>query len=135
MSSEGDHDITLSTTQKMPGEYETSASFIERLGANTDTYLQCFFEAWGTRCAEKPWLVLFLGSCLVIACGHGVKYLYVTTDPIELWASPLSRSRIERAYFDEHFEPFYRTEQVCIVTDFTNIYRGIVLNRCTGWSR
>lgn len=107
-----DRDITVPAAQKMPGEYETTASFIERLGANTDTYLQRFFEAWGTRCADRPWLVLFLGLCLVVTLGHGVKYLHVTTDPIELWASPLSRSRLEREYFDEHFEPFYRTEQV-----------------------
>lgn len=40
----------------------------------------------------------------------------VTTDPVELWASPYSRSRIEREYFDEHFEPFYRTEQIIIST-------------------
>ena len=38
----------------------------------------------------------------------------LTTDPIELWASPTSRSRIERTFFEEHFRPFYRAEQVII---------------------
>ena len=38
----------------------------------------------------------------------------MTTDPIELWASPASRSRVERAFFDETFRPFYRTEQIII---------------------
>lgn len=38
----------------------------------------------------------------------------VTTDPVELWASPISRSRVEKEYFDSHFEPFYRTEQIII---------------------
>ena len=38
----------------------------------------------------------------------------MTTDPIELWASPDSRSRVERKFFDETFRPFYRTEQVII---------------------
>lgn len=92
----------------------TGSSFLEKIGANTDTFLQKGFERWGKYCAEKPWLVLFIGMCAVVAFGHGVKYLKVTTDPVELWASPTSRSRIEREYFDSHFEPFYRTEQIII---------------------
>jgi len=65
-------------------------------------------------CARNPWLVLFLGLCVIVGMGHGIKYINVTTDPVELWASPDSRSRVEREYFDSHFEPFYRTEQVII---------------------
>ncbi|CAG9824583.1 unnamed protein product [Phaedon cochleariae] len=38
----------------------------------------------------------------------------IVTDPVELWASPTSRSRVEKEYFDSHFEPFYRTEMVII---------------------
>ena len=38
----------------------------------------------------------------------------MTTDPIELWAAPESRSRVERKFFDETFRPFYRTEQIII---------------------
>lgn len=38
----------------------------------------------------------------------------VTTDPVELWASPSSRSRVEKEYFDSHFDPFYRNEQIII---------------------
>lgn len=38
----------------------------------------------------------------------------VTTDPVELWASPNSRSRREKDYFDSIFGPFYRTAQVFI---------------------
>lgn len=99
---------------KMPGEYHGTSSFIEKLGANTDTYLQRFFQSWGTMCARYPWLVLLIGACVVVALGHGIKYLKVTTDPVELWASPLSRSRVERHYYDSHFEPFYRNEQIII---------------------
>jgi Niemann-Pick C1 protein len=65
-------------------------------------------------CARYPWLVLFLGLCVVVGLGHGIKYIQVTTNPVELWASPHSRSRVEREYFDSQFEPFYRTEQVII---------------------
>lgn len=49
--------------------------------------------------------------------GHGVKYLKIITDPVELWAAPNSRSRIEREFFDSNFEPFYRIEQIIIKSD------------------
>lgn len=48
--------------------------------------------------------------------GYGIRFLHVTTNPVELWASPHSRSRIEREYFDSHFGPFYRIEQIIITT-------------------
>ncbi|XP_017782929.1 PREDICTED: Niemann-Pick C1 protein isoform X2 [Nicrophorus vespilloides] len=115
VTSETDHELDTHSINKMPGEYDVvSSSFLEKLGANTDTYLQRFFERWGVYCASRPWFVLFLGACLVIALGHGIKYLKVTTDPVELWASPSSRSRVEREIFDSHFEPFYRNEQIII---------------------
>lgn len=100
----------------MPGEYGDDGAgvvtFIERLGANTDSYLERIFYKWGKFCADNPWLVLFFGGCVIVALGHGIKYLRITTDPVELWASPSSRSRIEKEYYDSHFQPFYRTEQV-----------------------
>lgn len=46
--------------------------------------------------------------------GHGIKYINITTNPVELWASPNSRARVEREYFDKNFEPFYRIEQIII---------------------
>ena len=44
----------------------------------------------------------------------GIVRLEITTNPVELWASPSSRSRIEKDYFDRRFEPFYRTEMIII---------------------
>lgn len=101
----------------MPGEYSNGerggvATFIERLGADADSWLERAFYRWGKFCAERPWLVLFFGGCVIVTLGHGIKYLRITTDPVELWASPNSRSRIEKEYYDSHFQPFYRTEQV-----------------------
>lgn len=126
VTSEIDHEMDTHSISKMPGEYHsTSSTFIEKLGANTDTYLQRFFQCWGTTCARYPWLVLFLGACVVVGLGHGIKYLKVTTDPVELWASPLSRSRLERHYYDSHFEPFYRNEQIIIKSvGLSNIYHN-----------
>ncbi|XP_076243132.1 Niemann-Pick type C-1a isoform X2 [Calliopsis andreniformis] len=95
---------------------EQHSTFIERLGAGTDKLLAEFFCWWGTACASRPWFVLFVGFLFIVGLGHGIKYIHVTTDPVELWAAPESRSRIERKYFDEHFEPFYRTEQIIITS-------------------
>lgn len=67
-------------------------------------------------CASRPWFVLFVGFLFIISLGHGIKYIHVTTDPVELWAAPQSRSRIEKEYFDQRFEPFYRTEQIIITS-------------------
>lgn len=33
---------------------------------------------------------------------------------MELWSPPTSESRLEKAYFDEHFGPFFRTEQIIL---------------------
>ncbi|XP_068988762.1 NPC intracellular cholesterol transporter 1 isoform X5 [Bombus flavifrons] len=95
---------------------EEQSTFIERLGAGTDKLLAEFFCWWGTACASRPWFVLFVGFLFIISLGHGIKYIHVTTDPVELWAAPQSRSRIEKEYFDQHFEPFYRTEQIIITS-------------------
>ncbi|XP_068617935.1 NPC intracellular cholesterol transporter 1 isoform X2 [Battus philenor] len=92
----------------------SDATFFEKLGAETETKLEDFFQWWGCIMASRPWIVLFLGLCLVVGLGHGIKYMQVTTNPVELWAAPNSRSRVERNFFDSHFEPFYRTEMLII---------------------
>lgn len=51
---------------------------------------------------------------------HGIKYLSITTDPVELWASPTSRSRVEREFFDSNFEPFYRVQQIILTPKNTD---------------
>lgn len=64
--------------------------------------------------ANHSTIVLFLSSYVVIAIGYGAFDLSVTTNPVEIWAGPNSRSRLEKEYFDENFRPFYRTEQIFI---------------------
>ena len=71
-------------------------------------------------CARRPWLVLFLGLSIAGALAVGVIYVEVTLDPVELWASPTSRSRQEKDYFDKNFGPFYRTTQVIIHAENMN---------------
>lgn len=38
----------------------------------------------------------------------------VTTNPVELWSAPTSLYRVEKNYFDQNFQPFYRIEQLII---------------------
>lgn len=53
----------------------------------------------------------------------GLRYMRITTDPVELWSAPHSRARLEKQYFDEHFGPFFRTEQLIITTPWTNWFQ------------
>ncbi|ROT61660.1 niemann-pick C1 [Penaeus vannamei] len=89
-------------------------SFFEKLGSSLEDYLERFFTSWGTVCADHPWTVLIVGVLISIGLSVGIIYLKVTTNPVELWAAPNSKSRIEKDYFDKNFEPFYRTEMLII---------------------
>ncbi|XP_037927352.1 NPC intracellular cholesterol transporter 1 isoform X3 [Teleopsis dalmanni] len=93
---------------------ENESGYFDQLGAKTEKYLEAFFTAWGTFFASSPWLTLVGGICFVAVLGCGIKYLDITTDPVKLWASPMSRSRVEREYFDSTFQPFFRLEQIII---------------------
>lgn len=69
---------------------------------------------YSTVFAKYPIITLFTISYIVVGLCHGIKYLSVTVNPIEIWAAPSSRSRLEKDYFDNRFQPFYRTEQIYI---------------------
>ncbi|XP_001355048.3 NPC intracellular cholesterol transporter 1 homolog 1b [Drosophila pseudoobscura] len=82
------------------------------------------FRAWGTFCAKHPVLVLALCSWAIAGISYGIRYMSITTDPVELWAGDESQTRLEKDYFDQHFGPFYRTNQIFIKainqTNFTH---------------
>lgn len=87
---------------------------LERAGAWMDSSLETFFTAWGTACARYPWVVVVVGVAVTVGLSCGILHLQVTTDPVQLWASPRSRSRLEKEFFDSTFQPFYRTEMLII---------------------
>jgi Niemann-Pick C1 protein len=66
--------------------------------------------------AKNPVLVIAIASWCVAILSFGIQYLEVTTDPVKIWASPTSQSRIEKDYFESRFEPFYRSEQIFFKT-------------------
>lgn len=72
------------------------------------------FTMWGSFAARHPLPIIFTSFIMAGVLSAGIARLQVTTDPVEIWASPQSRSRIEKEFFDKEFRPFYRTTQVII---------------------
>lgn len=44
----------------------------------------------------------------------GLRFIELTTDPVELWSAPNSRARKEKDFHDTHFGPFFRTNQLIL---------------------
>ncbi|XP_072021310.1 NPC intracellular cholesterol transporter 1-like [Amphiura filiformis] len=93
----------------------------ERLGETIHRYLSLFFQKWGTLCAGHPIIVILITIVVVTCFSVGIMFLEVTTDPVELWSPPASRSRLEKNYFDSSFGPFYRTEMLIITAPTFNV--------------
>ena len=89
-------------------------SRMERAGVWIETSMTNFFTNWGITCAKYPVPVIILSVGFAAGLCTGIQWLNVETNPVELWAAPQSRSRVEKAYYDEVFRPFYRTQQVII---------------------
>uniref|UniRef100_A0A8C9VC67 Niemann-Pick disease, type C1 n=1 Tax=Scleropages formosus TaxID=113540 RepID=A0A8C9VC67_SCLFO len=96
----------------------------ETLGQAFEVCLRNYFSVWGSFCVHHPLVIVLCSLVLVTACSSGLVYMRVTTDPVELWSSPRSQARHEKEYFDMHFGPFFRTEQLIITTtlDSASIY-------------
>lgn len=77
--------------------------FVERLGASFELFLKNAFTKWGMVCAKHPFSVIFVGLTISAMLSVGCMYFTVVTDPVELWASPNSRARVERDYYNNHF--------------------------------
>ena len=89
-------------------------SFTDRIGVAIESGMTKFFTIWGTNCSRYPLPVIIVSVVIAGSLCTGIQWLEVTTDPIELWASPSSRSRIEKDFFGATFRPFYRTQQIII---------------------
>ena len=97
-----------------PKKSEPKLSLVDKLGMSFEMALTNIFTEMGTLFARYPIPVIFLSIGFAVGLSTGILWLDVTTDPIELWASPESRSRVEKDFFDSTFRPFYRTEQIII---------------------
>lgn len=80
-----------------------------------NVWLSSFFYRLGLRCARYPYVTFGLAALFVALANLGWRRFDVETDPVELWVSPGSEARHRKMYFDEHFGPFYRTQQIFVM--------------------
>ncbi|KAL7418549.1 niemann-Pick type C-related protein 1 [Cryptotrichosporon argae] len=78
--------------------------------------LRRLFYRLGLLCARNTMETFAITALVVALINIGWKFFAVETDPVRLWVSPSSESAQEKAYFDESFGPFYRTEQIFVTT-------------------
>ncbi|XP_031627932.1 NPC intracellular cholesterol transporter 1 homolog 1b [Contarinia nasturtii] len=79
-----------------------------------DKLLTIAFRHWGKFFTSYPLMTLIVCIIIIPLISVGVFFMKITTDPVELWAAPHSRSRQEKDFFDNTFGPFYRTAQIYI---------------------
>ena len=72
------------------------------------------FSCWAGICADYCYLILFIQFIVILGLMYPIRHLAFITNPVDLWSSPSSQSRIESEYFNQHFGPFYRIEQIII---------------------
>ena len=78
-------------------------------------FRRCFYRL-GLFTSSSPWLTFSFVFLFIGLLNIGWKKFEVETDPVRLWVSPSSESRIQKEYFDEKFGPFYRTEQIFVTS-------------------
>ncbi|TBU32872.1 multidrug efflux transporter AcrB transmembrane domain-containing protein [Dichomitus squalens] len=78
--------------------------------------LRRFFYKLGLFTSTYPWLNFALVFTFIALLNLGWKRFDVETDPVRLWVAPDSESKLQKEYFDEHFGPFYRVEQVFVTS-------------------
>ncbi|XP_015710907.1 NPC intracellular cholesterol transporter 1 [Coturnix japonica] len=86
----------------------------ERLGERFENGLKMTFTSWGAFCVRNPRPVILFSVVFIAMCCSGFVYIKATTNPVDLWSAPSSQARKEKEYFDKHFGPFFRTEQLII---------------------
>ncbi|VDL99092.1 unnamed protein product [Schistocephalus solidus] len=103
-------EVLISTPPNSP----SSLGFHARLGPAVEVMLSKAFSRLGRGIARHPVATLILSLIVVASLCCGLTMFTVTTAPIDLWSDPNSRARQEKDYFDTHFAPFYRIEQLII---------------------
>ena len=85
-----------------------------------NTILRRFFYRLGYFCASSPFLTLVLALIFVTFSNVGWEFFAIEKDPVRLWVAPSSEAKAQKDYFDDHFGPFYRAEQIFVTKVPTN---------------
>lgn len=99
-------------------------------GAHLENFIKTVFYHWGRFVAQYWPLVILVGVGLLVVVMAltgvlhvtGVAPFLITTDPVKLWSAPDSRARQEKDYFDQNFNPFYRTEMLIVTAKNKDAY-------------
>ncbi|KAG6440989.1 hypothetical protein O3G_MSEX001610 [Manduca sexta] len=75
-------------------------------------FFQVLFAKIGGFSASHPAIIIMFMTWIIFGMFFGAVSLNLTSNPIELWSGPESRSRQELNYFNSRFGPFYRAAQV-----------------------
>ncbi|KAL6309624.1 multidrug efflux transporter AcrB transmembrane domain-containing protein [Sparassis latifolia] len=78
--------------------------------------LRRLFYRLGLATASYPWLTFALVFTLIGLLNLGWKKFDIETDPVRLWVAPDSESKLQKEFFDEHFGPFYRPQQIFVTS-------------------
>lgn len=76
--------------------------------------LRKVFYRLGFFCARYTWLTFAVVFAAMALLNIGWKYFEIETDPVRLWVAPNSESKLQKEFFDSHFGPFYRLQQVFV---------------------
>ncbi|EMD40818.1 hypothetical protein CERSUDRAFT_131117 [Gelatoporia subvermispora B] len=81
-----------------------------------NTMLRRAFYRLGLLTASYPWMTFATVFTVVGLLNLGWQKFEVETDPVRLWVAPDSESKLQKEFFDEHFGPFYRPQQIFITS-------------------
>ncbi|KAE9399012.1 hypothetical protein BT96DRAFT_1019765 [Gymnopus androsaceus JB14] len=81
-----------------------------------NSILRRFFYNLGLTTATYPMLTSAVVFSIIGIINIGWTKFSIETDPVRLWVAPDSETRIQKDYFDEHFGPFYRPQQLFITS-------------------
>ncbi|XP_077518106.1 NPC intracellular cholesterol transporter 1-like isoform X3 [Amblyomma americanum] len=93
---------------------EAHVRTLSSFGAMMERLLQAGFHRWGLFVARNPFLVLVAALAVSALLSLGLLKFTVTTNPVDLWVSHSSLARKHMNYFNSHFGPFYRVEQIIL---------------------
>ncbi|XP_076325889.1 NPC intracellular cholesterol transporter 1-like isoform X2 [Tachypleus tridentatus] len=104
-----------------------SSLFLHKLGLKIEKTLCFYFSQWGTfvACHPIPVMVLSIVLSLILGLGLVLKFT-VTTDPVDLWVSGTSQARQDMEYFNKHFGPFYRVQQIIVTPTNKEFFNATV---------
>jgi Niemann-Pick C1 protein len=109
-----DEDMSLACD----AEAELASRALQLVASPSLPPLSRFWVWLGRSVARHPVVVLFACPIIVsIVGGIGLHFLQLEQNPEHLWVESHSTVLQQEAFFNDHFSPFWRIEQVYIVVD------------------